>query len=518
VFATPLDIANRACQQMGVRQIAAFTDDSVQAQEIGFNYDKLRRAELRRNIWQFAIRNAAIRPITTGMMLISPALWASTTTYTFGSIVVDSIGVAWQSKLQDNLNQAPGVIWSAWEVYCGPVVAQPFDTTGGTTYYSGELIFETPGDGSYSVYMSLSDGNGQDPRAPSGWDLTVQYIKDQVVQYYPAWAVGTTYAAGAGVSYNNISYISLAGSNTGNEPDISPSKWVVAPTTMAPTYYSSTTAYVIGQFVTYLGSNYVCIAATTGNLPTNASFWAAQSAGTYYASLIDFNLNNSPGSSPAPWQVGTSYSTGNTVAGSDGYIYSSVGNTNLGNNPTTTIGYWTNTNVLVPWTTTNPFGSANTAWLQLSVALKDLQIVYPIGSGPSYQSQTKNVYRLPANFLRQAPQDPKAGASSYLGAPSGISYTDWEFQGKYIVTRDTFPIMFRFVADVQDVSAFDDLFCEMLAARIGDETVERVSQQSQKRAVIMASYKEARAAAIMVNGIETGPVEPATDDYIQCRL
>jgi phage tail sheath protein FI len=38
--------------------------------------------------------------------------------------------------------------------------------------------------------------------------------------------------------------------------------------------YSSTTAYVVNDFVLYNGIIYVCIAATTGNLPTNTSYWS----------------------------------------------------------------------------------------------------------------------------------------------------------------------------------------------------------------------------------------------------
>lgn len=38
--------------------------------------------------------------------------------------------------------------------------------------------------------------------------------------------------------------------------------------------YSGATAYVIGDFVTYNGSSYTCIANTTGNLPTNTTYWA----------------------------------------------------------------------------------------------------------------------------------------------------------------------------------------------------------------------------------------------------
>lgn len=37
--------------------------------------------------------------------------------------------------------------------------------------------------------------------------------------------------------------------------------------------YNAGTAYAVGDSVSYLGSSYVAIASTTGNLPTNATFW-----------------------------------------------------------------------------------------------------------------------------------------------------------------------------------------------------------------------------------------------------
>lgn len=50
-----------------------------------------------------------------------------------------------------------------------------------------------------------------------------------------------------------------------------------APVTFAtPAAYSGSTAYTAGQLVSYSGSNYVCILATTGNLPTNTTYWYAQ--------------------------------------------------------------------------------------------------------------------------------------------------------------------------------------------------------------------------------------------------
>jgi hypothetical protein len=45
--------------------------------------------------------------------------------------------------------------------------------------------------------------------------------------------------------------------------------------------YSGATAYVADDVVSYNGSSYICILASTGNLPTNATYWSQMSsAGT----------------------------------------------------------------------------------------------------------------------------------------------------------------------------------------------------------------------------------------------
>src|SRR2546430_17278743 len=101
MFQNAVDIGNRACQHAGVTRITDFNEDTLQAAEIAFNYDKVRRAELRRNVWQFAIRTAALRPVAAGTMFLNPTLWSSTTTYGFGAIVSDVANVPWQSRVQD---------------------------------------------------------------------------------------------------------------------------------------------------------------------------------------------------------------------------------------------------------------------------------------------------------------------------------------------------------------------------------------------------------------------------------
>jgi hypothetical protein len=46
------------------------------------------------------------------------------------------------------------------------------------------------------------------------------------VETYSNYAAGTTYALGAKVIYGNFTYESLVSSNVGNQPDISPTKWL----------------------------------------------------------------------------------------------------------------------------------------------------------------------------------------------------------------------------------------------------------------------------------------------------
>ena len=64
-YLTPIDIANRALDHCGIPNIAAFTDNTKAADRTNAVYDKLRTAELRRNVWRFAVRKMALRAVDT---------------------------------------------------------------------------------------------------------------------------------------------------------------------------------------------------------------------------------------------------------------------------------------------------------------------------------------------------------------------------------------------------------------------------------------------------------------------
>jgi len=435
-FNAPVDIGNRALQHCGAELLNAtlgFTENSKRARTVGFAYGKLRRAELERNIWTFATRRAALRAIDVNTMLLTPALWVSSTSYFAGSIVDDGTGTLWVSRIQSNLNNQPNATptpSTAWEPYFGPLTVSLYDST--QTYYAGELVYTAAGDGTYRVYASLITGNSDNPATGTAWSAT------------------TTYRPGQVVTFSSVAYMSL----------------------------------------------------------------------------INFNLNQTPTSSPAIWAVGTTYASGARVYDTDnGLIYTSNGNGNVGHDPSTDGGInWTSTGTLCPWTTVFVGGSGSLNWLEIGgaefpngVGLATLNIQYPLGSGPSSQSDTRNVYRMPAGFLKEAPQTPKDGSATWMGAPTNSIYNDWEIENHYIVTRCNGVIILRFVADVQDVRKMKSMFCEGLAARIAEEVCEPLTQSGSKLGAITAAYAKAMSEARTVNAIEAGSEEPPLDDYLACR-
>jgi hypothetical protein len=430
-FLTPVSISNRALQHVGgsrIDETQGFAEDSKNASECAFCYDKLRRYELQRATWAFATKRVILRAIDTDTMILAPALWSSQTTYFVGSIVSDETGTLWISNTPNNLGYQPENSLT-WDQYCGPMTVSLYDSA--TTYSAGELVYTTGGDGIARVYLSLEDGNADNPATATDYDATVTYRKNQVV-----------------------TYLTVA-----------------------------------------------------------------------YMSRIDLNLNNAPNLAPADWESATVYAAAATVTGSDGLIYSSVQNGNTANDPTLDDGtWWTSTGVLSPWTTVFTSGTGSIKWLQvggpefpMGVGLITSNIIYPIGAGPSSQEATRNVYRFPAGYLRKLSADPKAGSQSYFGAPTNRVYDDWLFEGRYIITQDVGPIMLRFVADTVDVPNFHDMFCEGLAARMGYEICEPITQSTTKRAVCKDAYKQAMGDARLVNAIEVGSEEAPLDDFLAVR-
>lgn len=433
VYQVPVDIANAACDHMGLPYIATFQDNTKVAKRLSFRYDKVRRYELERNLWVFSIRKAILRPLDTTSMHVTFAAWSATATYVLGSVVADpTTGTLYQALGAVPVDSQPALNPTLWSEYFGPQTADvwtmgvaggPQPWVSATNYAANMDVVGSDG----NVYLSLANGNqGNNPVTDGGVHWMLLGIAPTGLGYWPGELV---YLAGQGTTGV---YLSVAGNNI-STPNTIPA-WV------------NTQIYNAGQTVTY--------SATT------------------YQSTSDLNVDNTPGASGA-WET-------------------------------------------VPVTQTDtPQG---TQWLYLgSATLSSIALIYPLGYGPSSDTSTRNIFALPYGWLREAPQDPKAGQLTWLGGPGNNIMNDWVFENGYLLSSTYTPINMRFGADVQNVALMDPMFCELFAARLALEECEVLTQAADKKQAISAEYARWGSEARTRNGIEIGPVQNDEDEYITVR-
>lgn len=314
-----------------------------------------------------------------------------------------------------------------------------------------------------------------------------------------------TYAAGTTYAQNDIvigddgqTYFSRVAGNIGNTPSTSPTDWTL--------YFGPDVAT---EFITTWGSGF------TYSLYDHA----IGSDGASYISLVNNNTNYNPvGDGGVHWMAdSSSFAMATNVSFFAGELVH-IGNTvylSLTNNN----GQGTVNTVPQNYITGLPPPNAIT-WLTLTAqpAVAPMNFIYPLGAGPNQDQRTKNVYRLPVGWLREAPQDPKAGGALYLGAPDGSKFEDWNYEGNYFTSDDNAVIPYRFAADIQNVMEFDPLFVEGFVCRMGFEVCEPLTQSSAKKSEIGAQYKQFMTEAGLVNGLDNGPVYPPEDSYITTRL
>jgi len=354
------------------------------------------------------------------------------------------------------------------------------------------------------------------------------------------WVSTATYFVGSIVADETSTlWISNTPNNTGNQPQNS-LYWepYFGPMSVIPfvadSYSSGELVYIAPGDGTY--NVYLSLQNANSDNPATTTAWSSTVnynqndvvtfSSVAYMSRMDLNLGQTPSASAADWVASTTYAITNRVNGSNGFTYQSTINGNIGNDPVFDGGVnWTNTGVITAWTTSFVGGTGSLKWRQIGgaafpngVGLATINIVYPLTAGPSMQAATRNFYRLPAGFLRLCSQDPKAGSTSYLGAPTGLAYKDWLLENNYFVTRESTPIMLRFVADINDVRHMDDMFCEGLACRIAREISEPITQSTAKHAQIDKDYDRVMGDARTVNAIEVGSEEPPIDDWIAVRV
>lgn len=246
--------------------------------------------------------------------------------------------------------------------------------------------------------------------------------------------------------------------------------------TLTPLAYSSATTYAVGQIVT-------------------------DTSGVWWISLAASNIGNALADTSTVWQL----YTGQQVA----QVYNSAVQYFPGD-----IVYVSTTAYLALQATLGnaPTGGAPN-WVTLTGAtLATVLILNPAAYAPTTLVQ-RTIFRLPYNYLRIAPQDVKTAGTPRQSVAAGMRYNDWEFENGFLISlTTTTPFIFRYISDVAYVPSMDDLFCESLAARMGMELAEPLTQNPDKTKDAKASYMTAINDAHTINAIEAGSTE---DELVQ---
>ena len=235
------------------------------------------------------------------------------------------------------------------------------------------------------------------------------------------------------------------------------------------------------------------------------------------------------------YAAGTTYQTGDVVADSNGFLWISTKATNLANTPglggynaawvpyfgpkvaqlhDTSTSYipgdvvYASTTVYICIAAHSNQTPPNATYWYVITSATATSIVFPFPT--AYENDgttTRKIYRLPANFIRMAPQDPKDPGVARQNVAAGMQYNDWEIEAGNLITDDTAGFVLRFVADQADVASMDPLLCEVWAVELALELCEPLTQSPQKRQDLMESYTRYMNTAKFTNAIEAGTTE-----------
>jgi hypothetical protein len=240
------------------------------------------------------------------------------------------------------------------------------------------------------------------------------------------WSASTTYFVGSIVTdqYQNL-WISRIRSNLANDPLNNQGYWEPYFGPMSVSLYTSTVTYQSGELVyTTAGDGtsriYMSLENNNSDNPATPTAYDATvvysinqvvtSAAIAYMSLIDFNKNNTPASNP------------------------------------------------LKWTTTFVGGAGSAKWLRSAApnsrwASACCRSTSSIRSAPARRRRptTRNIFKLPAGFLREAPQTPSP-ARNLARRSVRLSPTTIGCSRTASCSPATGPIPYRFVANVTDVA------------------------------------------------------------------
>lgn len=93
----------------------------------------------------------------------------------------------------------------------------------------------------------------------------------------------------------------------------------------------------------------------------------------------------------------------------------------------------------------------------------------------------------------------------------------YSLEGRSIMTNLGAPLYIRYIARITDTSMYDPAFTESLAARLAEETCERITQSDTKIQICQQRAKRALNEARTANALETASESIQDDTWVAAR-
>jgi len=132
-----------------------------------------------------------------------------------------------------------------------------------------------------------------------------------------------------------------------------------------------------------------------------------------------------------------------------------------------------------------------------------------------------NAFPLPANFLRLFQVNDEYAVPSltdYRQADDSAWAIEQQDDIQVVLTDFSAPLKIRYVQDVTNPGAFDALFVEALASKLGYEACYEITQSNQRQEACAKDYSTAVAEAAKTNAIEKPPSGFPDDSWVLGRL
>lgn len=94
----------------------------------------------------------------------------------------------------------------------------------------------------------------------------------------------------------------------------------------------------------------------------------------------------------------------------------------------------------------------------------------------------------------------------------------WRIEGEFVVGAVAPPLQFRYVARIENPEQFDSLFADTFALALAVELSDELTQDRQRKEVLLAEYQQMLREARRINGLENPEETPPEDDWVLARL